>query len=148
MISLLDEIRRIQSMDRNETFDPATDSLEALAVAIATHIGLVSTTGTHAHADNLIEQVAITIPAPADVSVVETIYLNLVNLTQNADIRVYYQIAGGALTVIEPFNWTVGMDDGVYFRNIGISSSVQVTVQSTGVEGIARDIAWEHILRG
>jgi hypothetical protein len=148
MIDLLGEFRRIMNMSAAETYDPATDSLEAIANAIATHIGLVSVPGTHAHANNVGEQIAITIPAPADVSVVETIYLDLVNLTQNADIRVYYQIDGAIYTVIETFNWTVGMDDGVYFRNVGISHPVQVTLQSTVLEGAIRDVPWEYILRG
>ena len=148
MIDLIGELRRIMNMDVNETFDPATDSLEALALAIATHVGLVSVPGTHAHANNIGEQWAITIPAPADVSVVETIYLDLVALTQNADIRVYYQIDGANYRVIETFNWTVGMDDGVYFRNIGISNAIWVTLQSTVLEGAVRDVPWEYILRG
>jgi regulator of PEP synthase PpsR (kinase-PPPase family) len=148
MIDHLGELRRIMNMNAAETYDRTTDSLEAIANAIATHIGLVSVPGTHAHANNIGEQVAITIPAPANVSVVETIYLDLVNLTQNADIRIYYQIDGANYRVIETFNWTVGMDDGVYFRNIGISNPVQVTVQSTALEGAVRDIPWEYILRG
>jgi hypothetical protein len=148
MIDLLGELRRIMNKDANETFDPALHSLEAIALAIATHIGLVSVPGNHAHANNIGEQVAITIPAPADVSVVETIYLDLVALTQNADIRIYYQIDGANYRVIETFNWTVGMDDGVYLRNIGISNPVQVTLQSTALEGAVRDIPWEYILRG
>jgi hypothetical protein len=148
MIDLLGELRRIMNKDANETYNPALHSLEAIALAIATHIGLVSVPGTHAHANNIGEQVAITIPAPADVSVVETIYLDLVNLTQNADIRVYYQIDGANYRVIETFNWTVGMDNGVYFRNIGISNPVLVTLQSIVLEGAARDIPWEYVLRG
>jgi hypothetical protein len=148
MIDHLGELRRIMNMNAAETYNPATDSLEAIANAIATITALVSVPGTHAHANNIGEQVAITIPAPANVSVVETIYLDLVNLTQNADIRIYYQIDGANYRVIETFNWTVGMDDGVYFRNIGISNPVQVTVQSTALEGAVRDIPWEYILRG
>jgi hypothetical protein len=155
MIDWLGELRRIMNKDFNETFDPSTDSLEALsealvaiAAAIATHIGLVSTTGTHAHANNIGEQVAITIPAPTDVSVVETIYLDLVNLTQNATIRVYYQIDGANYRTIQTFNWTTGMDDGVYFRNVAISNPLQVTVQSAALEGAVRNIPWEYILRG
>lgn len=35
MIDLLEELRRIQSMDAGETFDRSTDSLEALSIAIA-----------------------------------------------------------------------------------------------------------------
>jgi hypothetical protein len=41
MIDILGEVRRIQSMDNNETFDRSTDSLEALSMAISLIISVI-----------------------------------------------------------------------------------------------------------
>lgn len=100
--------------------------------------------GMHNHANNTAEQIVFTIPAV--VAEVETIYLDLTALTQNADIRVYHQIAL-ALVVIETFNWTTGMDDGVYFRKVAIDDILQVTLRSLALEGAIRDVPWKYLIR-
>jgi len=145
-IDLLEELRRIQSMNTDETFDRATDSLEAIANAIAAMLNaLIPVSGVHTHANNLLEQTVFTMAVIP--SKIETIYLDLVNLTQNCTIRVYHQIDGVNPRVIETFNWTTGMDDGCYFRDVAVNASLQVTVQSAVIEGAIRNIPWAYLYR-
>lgn len=146
MIDLIGELRRIMNMNAAETYDPATDSLEAIANAIAAMLNaLIPVSGVHAHVNNILEQIVFTTAMP--LAKIETIYLDLVNLTQNCTIRVYHQIDGATFRVIETFNWTTGMDDGVYFRDIAVDAPVRVTVQSAILEGAVRNVPWKYIYR-
>ena len=118
----------------------------AEVAAIETKLDLVIVPGVFTYLDAGLEQVVFTM-APARPWKVNTIWLNLVNLTQNTDIRLYHQIEGAAAyTVFETFNWTVGMDDGVYFRNIALATgrNLQLTVQETADEGADRDIPYYY----
>lgn len=119
-------------------------ALTALVVAL----GGVPTEATYAHPNGVGESIAFTTPAPTPLSNRVFIMLDLSNLTQNADIRIKYDMHGdGApFPTIETFNWTVGMDDIVYFREISGQRAVQVTVQSALAEGAARDIDYEYVL--
>jgi len=46
-IDFLSELRRIQNMDVNETFDQSTDSLEALRALLAWIVIIIGGMGTH-----------------------------------------------------------------------------------------------------
>ncbi len=108
---------------------------------------IAPTEATYSHPSGVAEQTAFTIAITRPTEV-KTIILDLTNLTQNADIRIRYDRAGvGAYPVMETFNWTVGMDDIVYFRQITCTHNVRVTVQSAIAEGVARDIPYEYSLR-
>ncbi len=108
-------------------------------------LDLVVIDGTLAYLDAGGEQVVLTY-IPLRETRLNTIWLDLVNLTQNADIRLYHQIDGANYRIFETFNWTVGMDDGVYFRNIALDAgrNLQVTIQETVDEGADRDIPWYY----
>jgi len=108
----------------------------------SSHFSLESD-GTFSHPSGVAEQTAFTITSVRPTKV-NSIYLDMVNLTQNATIRIKYQIDGTNYRTIETFNWTVGMDDGVYFREITVNDNVQVTVQSAVAEGVARDIPYQY----
>jgi len=75
-----------------------------------------------------------------------TIWLDLFTLTRNTDIRLYHQIDGANYRVFETFNWTTGMDDGVYFRNIALATgrNLQLTIWETADEGADRDIPYYY----
>lgn len=102
-----------------------------------------STDATYSHPSGVAEQVAFTITPLYPLKIL-TIYLDLVNLTQNATIRIQTQIDGATYRRIETFNWTTGMDDGVYFRGIAIDTPLQVTIQSAVAEGAPRDIPYRY----
>ncbi len=102
------------------------------------------TEGIYAHPNGVAEGTAFTI-AIAALTKVNTIVLDLTNLTQNATIRVRYDMAGGGLyPIMETFNWTVGMNPLVYFRGLSVMHSIRLTVQSAVAEGAARNIPYEY----
>jgi|GEM_PF-5182518 len=103
--------------------------------------------GTYSLPNDVAENTAFTI-TPIATRQVSTIMLDLSNLVQNADIRVRYDMHGdGApFPIMETFNWTVGMDDIVYFRAISGQRAVSVTVQSTIAQGAAKDIDYEYVI--
>ena len=118
----------------------------AEVAAIETKLDLVIVPDTYVYLDAGLEQVVFTM-VPARPWKVNTIWLNLVNLTQNTDIRLSHQIEGAAAyTVFETFNWTVGMDDGVYFRNVALATgrNLQLTIQETADEGADRNIPYYY----
>ena len=108
-------------------------------------LDLVTIDGTLVYLDAGGEQVVFTY-IPLRETRLNTIWLDLVNLTQNADIRLYHQIDGANYRIFETFNWTVGMDDGLYFRNIAldVGRNLQVTIEETADEGADRNIPWYY----
>lgn len=126
-------------------FTPAeVAALTALVVAL----GGTPTEATYALPNDVVENTAFTILASSPLSNRVFIILDLSNLVQNADIRIRYDMHGdGApFPVMETFNWTVGMDDIVYFREISGQRAVQVTVQSAIAQGAIVDIDYEYVL--
>jgi hypothetical protein len=107
---------------------------------------IAPTNGVYAHPSGVGEQIAFTVPAVGPIEL-KTLYLDLVNLTQNCTIRVYYQIDGANYRQIDIFNWTVAMGDGVYFREIAVNAAVQVTVQSAVAEGAVRNIPYQYLVK-
>jgi len=120
-------------------------TLTANVADVETKLDLVIVPGVFTYLDAGGEQVVFTY-IPLRETRLNTIWLDLVNLTQNTDIRVYHQIDGANYRVFETFNWTVGMDDGVYFRNIALAvgRNLQLTIQETADEGADRDIPFYH----
>jgi len=104
---------------------------------------MAANAGTYAHPNGVAEQIAITITPVYPVKA-NTIYLDLVNLTENCTIRVKVEIDGATPRTIETFNWTTGMDDGVYFRQIASDVEITVTIQSLVAEGAVRDIPYRY----
>lgn len=109
-------------------------------------IGGASTEATYSLPNDLVENTVVTITPTGAQRI--TFKLDLSNLVQNADVRVRYDMHGdGApFPVEETFNWTVGMEDIVYFREVSGQRAVVVTVQSLVVQGAAKDIDYEYVL--
>lgn len=117
----------------------------AEVAAIETKLDLVIVPDTFVYLDAGLEQVVFTY-VPLRNTRLNTIWLDLVNLTQNTDIRLYHQIDGANYRVFDTFNWTTGMDDGVYFRNIALATgrNLQLTIQETADETADRDIPYYY----
>jgi len=126
----------------NYTLEGRTKGLDD----IHDRIGGASTEGTYSLPNDLVENTAFTIPAGTPGSQRMTLQLDLSNLVQNVDIRVKYDMHGdgAVIPIMETFNWTVGMDDIVYFREISGQRAVTVTVQSLIVQGAVKDIDYEY----
>ncbi len=84
---------------------------------------------------------------PTKDTILHTIWLDLFTLTQNSTIRLKHQIDGVTYRTFETFNWTTGMDDGVYFRDIAVMAArpIQVTMQETADEGAPRAIPYYYV---
>ena len=109
-------------------------------------LDLQTVAGTLVYLDAGGEQTVFT-TASARPWIINTIWLDLSNLTQNNDVRIYEQIDGVNYRIVETFNWTVGMDPGLYFRSVSIATGrdLRVTVQETVDEGADRDIPYYYI---
>jgi hypothetical protein len=117
----------------------------AEVAAIEAKLDLVIVAGTFTYLDAGGEQVAFTFTPPQNVKL-GTIWLDLATLTQNTTIRLYHQIDGVNLRIFETFNWTTGMDDGVYFRDIDLANgqALVLTMQEAADEGANRDIPFYY----
>ena len=153
MIDFIGELRRIMNKDAAETFDKSTDSLEALrdwiAAAFAAAMAdltLATPGGIFSYLDAGGEQTVFTY-TPTKNAIVHIIWLDLSTLTQNSTIRLKHQIDGAVYRTFETFNWTTGMDDGVYFRSIAImvGRPLQVTMQEVANEGANRNIPYYYV---
>ncbi|MBA7630678.1 hypothetical protein ES703_38202 [subsurface metagenome] len=107
--------------------------------------GGTPTEGTYSLPNDVAENSAFTITPTGAQRM--TFMLDLSNLVQNVDIRIKYDMHGdgGAKPTMETFNWTTGMDDIVYFREISGQRAVEVTVQSVVAQGAAKDIDYEYV---
>jgi hypothetical protein len=117
----------------------------AEVAAIEAKLDLVIVPGVFTYLDAGGEQVVFTFAPPQNIKLA-TIWLDLFTLTQNTTLRLYHQIDGVNLRVFETFNWTTGMDDGVYFRDIALATgqNLQLTMQEAADEGADRDIPFYY----
>lgn len=115
--------------------------------AIEAKLDLGVGSGTFIYLDAGGEQVAFTITPPGASNLkIGTIWLDLSNLAQNSIVRLKHQIDGANYRTFETFNWTTGMDDGLYFRSVDIANGcpLQVTMQETADEGANRNVPYYY----
>jgi hypothetical protein len=114
--------------------------------AVEAKLDLATPGGTFSYLDAGGEQTIFTFTPTKD-SIIHCIWLDLFTLTQNSTIRLKHQIDGATYRTFETFNWTTGMDDGVYFRNIAVMAArpIQVTMQETADEGADRDVPYYYV---
>lgn len=101
--------------------------------------------GTHSHANNLNWQNVVTITTTARHKV-HAIWLDMVNLTQNTNMRMQYEIDGANPRIFWQDDWLVADDDGVLI-NVprAIADNLTLDIQSQVLEGAARDIPYKVI---
>jgi len=93
---------------------------------------VTETTGTFVYDEtNAAEQTAFTITI-ADRSVIGSIWLDLVNVTQNTTISVYHQIDGTNYRKFQENAWVVADDDGVLIEGVTAYRNIRVTFQCGG----------------
>jgi len=103
---------------------------------------LDKTSGTYSHSNGVTEQTVFTL-SPTDETIVWGIWLDMVNLTQAATIRVKYAIDGTTLRTFQNANWNAADDDGVLIGGIyAIDDDLRVTLESGVAEGASRDIPY------
>lgn len=103
------------------------------------------TDATFALPSGTTEQDVVEILAGNSIIQIGAIFLDLVNLTQNATIRVYVRIDDTNYREIAgaTFPWTTSDPDGVLaVSGITTDHDIKVTIQSSVAEGASRDIPY------
>jgi hypothetical protein len=101
--------------------------------------------GTHSHANNVNWQNVITITTDLRHKV-QAVWLDFVNLTQNMNLRMQYEIDGANARTFWTDTWLTTEEDGVLV-NVprGIAHNLTLDLQSAVLEGAARDIPYQVI---
>lgn len=122
------------------------EALKALIAAVEGKLDLATPGATFSYLDAGGEQIVFTFTPTKD-TILHVIWLDLFTLTQNSTIRLKHQIDGAAYRTFETFNWTTGMDDGVYFRNIAVMAArpIQITMQETADEAADRAVPYYYV---
>lgn len=123
-----------------ETHDPKVEEVEDKVEEIEGKLDLLCPKAVFAYLNAGGEQTVFTF-TPTVNTIIQAIWLNLTNLTQNNDIRI--KIGG---VIIETYNWTTGKDKGVYFKNIALPAgdALLVSMQETADEGADRNIPYYY----
>jgi len=131
----------------NKTDTAAGTSLMGVAKKIDAATQAGASSGTFSYLDAGGEQTVIEV-TPTTAEIVHGIWLDLVNMTQNGTIKVYYKIDGTNYREIESFSFTVATDsDGFYIdRTFGFGpNQYKVTYTEGADEGAARNIPYKLI---
>jgi hypothetical protein len=120
-------------------------ALRAVVDALVTRLAGLEVAGTHAHANNLNWQNVVTITTDLRHKVY-AVWLDFVNLTQNMNMRMQYEVDGATARTFWQDTWLTTEDDGVLI-NIprGIAHDLTLDLQSAVLEGAARDIPYQVI---
>lgn len=129
--------------------DISTD-IANLAVDILDIKGLVPSTdysGTYAYLDAGAEQTIKEITATTRYTI-NGIFLDLVNITQDGHIKLYYKVDGTNYREFADYSFTVATDsDGVYIDlNMGMTEDFKITYTEDADEGADRDIPYSIVL--
>lgn len=127
----------------NKTDTVAGSSIVARAKKISARVKPNKTKGTYSHTGDATEEDVVEI-TPAVMSVVQGVWLDLVNMTQNGTIILYYKIDGINYREVLSQSFTVATDsDGVYLNvNMGIVDDFKVTYKPSVGEGGAKNIPY------
>jgi hypothetical protein len=135
----------------NKTDTDDGDSIYSMCTGISTiDTALMAgkSAGTFSYLDAGGEQTIVEYTPAADTgTVIRGIWLDLVNMTQNGTIKIYYKIDGSNYREVESFSFTVATDsDGFLMdRVFGIQSDFKVTYTEGADEGAARSLPFEII---
>lgn len=124
-----------------------TTLISKLTTLLAT-TGSNDSSGTYTYLNAGIEQTVVTITTTTR-KVIQGIWLDLSNMTQNGTIKVYHKIDGTNYREVKGIGttFTVATDaDGIYLNlNMGITSDLKVTYTEGGDEGTDRAIPYSVI---
>ena len=126
-----------------------TDRLDSATIglsAIKTVVSSDDSSGSFSYLDAGGEQVVVKITTTTR-KTIQGIWLDLVNMTQNGTIKLYYKIDGATYREFDSFAFTVLTDsDGIYINlNMGITNDFEVRYTEGAEEGAARAIPYSII---
>jgi len=79
---------------------------------------------------------------------IHAIWLDLVNLTTDATIKLYYKIDGTNYRIFEQLSWTTTDDDGVYFNKALVFDhdlKLTLTASESSAVSIPYEVHWEDM---
>jgi len=118
------------------------DIVAIKAVTDALTVSVTQTTGTFSFDETGAgEQTAFTLTIAAR-AVLGSIWLDMVNVTQNTDIAVYHQIDGTNYRQFQENTWLNTDDDGVLISGFTAYRNVRVTFQCGGGGGGSVDVPY------
>lgn len=104
--------------------------------------------GTHSHANNLLEQDIFERLVTKRTKVIGII-LDLSALTQNATVRFYTKPDGTNYRAANPTTYTAGTDNPLFFIEAGlqcVNTDFRVTLQSAVLEGAVRNVPYRYLI--
>jgi hypothetical protein len=128
----------------NKTDTPAGDSICSKLNQIQGFLIASNAEGTYAYTNAGGEQTIYDNTEAGFVRVVNGIWLDLVNMTQNGTIRLYYKIDGTNYRLVTAQTFTVATDpDGVYINvNMGVRQHYKITYEESVDEGADRNVPY------
>lgn len=102
------------------------------------------TTGTYAHPSGVAEGIVKEITGTTR-NELKSIWIDLVNLTQDATLKVYHKIDASTYRQYATYNWVTTDEDGVMIDGITVNNDWKVTITSAIAEGASRDIPYNII---
>ena len=109
--------------------------------SIGTMLDIPPQSGTYVHAAGVTEDTAITLSS-SDLRRVNSVYFDLVNLTQNITIRVKAEVDDSTARTIDTLNWVTADEDGVLIGGFATDVDITITFQSAVTEGAGRNIPY------
>ena len=118
-------------------------NISNVATSIAGQVSAITeTTGTFSFDEtSALEQDALELTIAAR-SNIGSIWLDMVNVTQNTDIAIYHKIDGTNYRQFQENAWTTVDDDGVLLDGFTAYRDVKVTLQCGGGGAGSVDIRW------
>jgi hypothetical protein len=128
----------------NKTDTPAGNSICSKLNQIQGFLIASNAEGTYAYTNAGGEQTIYENTEAGFVRVVNGIWLDLVNMTQNGTIRLYYKIDGTNYRLVTAQTFTVATDpDGVYINvNMGVRQHYKITYEESVDEGADRNVPY------
>jgi len=128
--------------NKNDT--PAGDSLYSRVNDIRSKVSANKANGTYAYTNAGAEQTIYENTDSGTLKVVNGFWLDLVNMTQNGTIRLYYKVDGTNYRLVTSQTFTVLTDsDGIYINvNMGLKDAFKITYEEAADEGADRNLPY------
>lgn len=101
-------------------------------------------TGTYAHPSGVAEGTVKEITGTTRNNI-RSVWIDLVNLTQDATIKVYHKIDGTTYRQYSSHLWSTSDGDGVMLEGITVNNDWKVTITSSIAEGVSRNIPYNIV---
>jgi hypothetical protein len=132
----------IKDVVGNKSDTVAGTSLVALTKQLLAGANLITSSGTYAYTDAGGEQAIVELIIAVK-TVISSIWLDLVNLTQNGTVKIYHKIDGTTYREVASYRFNVASDsDGKNFSGFIVADDVKITYTEEADETASRNIPY------